>query len=219
FQWLQSGGGINSTSDKEVVVDIATDSQRNIYVLSAITKDNVSVNNNNPISVTTYEAWSSATDFILISYTCSGTYRWHKVFGGGSFDFPSGIVIDSQNNVYVSGKMTQCSENNGSNPYYSIPRIGDSNGTDFTSTNTSTSCQQMFISKFNTNGVFQWIHFPHNPLDNSNLSVISTNRNFYIVNDVIHWLVLLRPGSYENGAFSNTNTSLPFLYYVLKYDT
>ncbi|WP_035665874.1 hypothetical protein, partial [Flavobacterium gelidilacus] len=34
FQWLQSGGGINSTSDKEVVVDIATDSQRNIYVLS-----------------------------------------------------------------------------------------------------------------------------------------------------------------------------------------
>jgi hypothetical protein len=83
FQWLQSGGGINSISSKEEVVDIGTDSQRNIYVLSAITKDNVNVNNGAPVSVTTYEANPNRNDFILISYTCNGTYRWHKVFGGG----------------------------------------------------------------------------------------------------------------------------------------
>ena len=219
FQWLQSGGGTNSISSKEEVVDMATDSQRNVYVLSVITKDAVLVNNSAPITVTNFEANPNRQDFILISYTCNGTYRWHKVFGGGGPDFPSGIVIDSQDNVYVSGKVTQCSENNGSNPYYSMPRIGDNSGIDYTFSNTSTSCLQMFIAKFNTNGVFQWIHFAHAPVDSSVANASGIARNFYVINNVIHWLVQLPPGSYENGAFSNTNTSLPFLYYVLKYDT
>ena len=224
FQWLQSGGGTNTTNgnqyfDDEQIIDMATDSQRNVYVLSVITKDGVQVNNNAPMTVATYEANPNREDFMLISYTCNGTYRWHKVFGGGGLDYPSGVVIDNQDNVYVSGRTTQCSENNGSDPYYSIPRIGDNNGIDFTSTNTSTSCQQVFLTKFNTNGVFQWIHFVHNPVSSSLANNVRIVRNFYIVNDVIHWIVQLPPGSYENGAFSNTNTSLPFLYFVLKYDT
>ncbi|WP_338378738.1 T9SS type A sorting domain-containing protein [uncultured Flavobacterium sp.] len=219
FQWLQSGGGINSISSKEEVVDIVTDSQRNIYVLSAITMDNVNVNNGAPVAVTTYEANPNRYDFILISYTCNGTYRWHKVFGGGGPDFPSGIVIDNQDNVYISGRVTQCSENNGSNPFYSMPRIGDNNGIDFTFSNTSTSCLHMFIAKFNTNGVFQWIHFAHAPLDSSVANDSGIARNFYIVNDVIYWLVQLAPGSYENGAFNNTNTAVPYTTYILKYDT
>jgi hypothetical protein len=224
FQWLQSGGGTNTTNgnqyfDDEQVIDMATDSQRNVYVLSVITKDGVQVNNNAPMTVATYEANPSREDFMLISYTCNGLYRWHKVFGGGGLDYPSGVVIDTQDNVYVSGRTTQCSENNGSDPYYSMPRIGNNNSIDFTSTNTSTSCQQVFLTKFNTNGVFQWIHFVHNPISSSLANSIRILRNFYIVNDVIHWIVQLPPGSYENGAFSNTNTSLPFLYYVLKYNT
>jgi hypothetical protein len=223
FQWLQAGGGNNNTtgnhySSKEQVVDMATDSQRNIYMLSTVTKDNVLVNSSSSIAVTTYNVDPNHTDFILISYTCNGSYRWHKVFGGGGDDILSGIIIDNQDNVYVSGIISQCVENNGSYPWYSMPRIGDSSGIDYTFSNTSTSCQRIFLSKFNSNGVFQWIHFPHSPLDSSSTTAISL-RNFYIVNDVIHWIVQLPPGSYENGAFSNTNTSLPFLYYVLKYDT
>jgi hypothetical protein len=223
FQWLQNGGGNNTLngnhySSKEQVVDMATDSQRNIYMLSTVTKDNVLVNSSSSIAVTTYNVDPNHTDFILISYTCNGSYRWHKVFGGGGDDILSGIIIDNQDNVYVSGIISQCVENNGSYPWYSMPRIGDSSGIDYTFSNTSTSCQRIFLSKFNSNGVFQWIHFPHSPLDSSSTTAISL-RNFYIVNDVIHWIVQLPPGSYENGAFSNTNTSLPFLYYVLKYDT
>lgn len=221
---MQSGGGTNTTSgnqyfDDEQVIDMVTDSQRNVYVLSVITKDGVQVNNNVPMTVTTYEANPNREDFMLISYTCNGLYRWHKIFGGGGLDYPSGVVIDTQDNVYVSGRTTQCSENNGSDPYYSMPRIGNNNSIDFTSTNTSTSCQQVFLTKFNTNGVFQWIHFVHNPISSSLPNSIRILRKFYIVNDVIHWIVQLPPGSYENGAFSNTITSLPFLYYVLKYDT
>ena len=224
YQWLQNGGGINTLNgsnyfSKEQVIDMATDSQRNIYVLSVISKNDVNVSNNPSILVTTYEQNPNSPDFILISYTCDGSYRWHKVFGGGGYDYASGIQIDSQDNVYVSGRQTQCSDNNGSDPYYSIPRIGNNDGVDYTFNTTLNSCLQMFLAKFNNNGVFQWIHFPHNPLASTETGNIRIMRNFYIVNDVIHWIVQLTPGSYENGAFSNTNTTVPFLYYVLKYDT
>jgi hypothetical protein len=199
-----------------------TDSQRNIYVLSVITMDNVNVNSSTPTAVTTYEVNPNDTDFILISYTCNGTYRWHKVFGGGGDDYPSGIVVDSQDNVYVSGQFDECS-NTINDPYYTIPKIGDNNGVDYTSsTSNNSSCQREFIAKFNNIGVFQWIHHPYSPINSSSSTAsytMSLSRNFYISNDVIYWIVALFPGSYENGAFSNTNTNVPFLHYVLKYDT
>ena len=224
YQWMQNGGGnniVNGSSfwDKEQVIDMATDSNRNIYVLSVIAMSGVEVNNNPPIAVNTFEQNPYRTDFILISYACDGTYRWHKVFGGGGFDYPSGIQIDSQNNVYISGRVTQCSNNDGSDPFYSIPRIGDNTNIDYTFNTTLNSCQQIFLAKFNNTGVFQWIHFPHDPLTITATQHIRIMRNFYMVNDVIHWIVQLAPGSYENGAFTNTNTTATFLYYVLKYDT
>jgi hypothetical protein len=223
FQWLQNGGGNNSITgnryfSKEQVIDMATDSQRNIYVLSVITMDNVNVNSSSAIAVTTYEANPNDTDFILISYTCNGTYRWHKVFGGGGDDYPSGVLLDSQDNVYVSGLFDECF-NPVNDPFYAIPKIGNNNGIDYTSsTSSNTSCQREFIVKFNNSGAFQWIHYPYSPLNDLSY-IMSLSRNFYISNDVIYWIVALFPGSYENGAFSNTNTSVPFLHYVLKYDT
>ena len=227
FQWLQNGGGNNSITgssyfSKEQVIDMATDSQRNIYILSVITMDNVYVNSSFAIAVTTYEANPNDTDFILISYTCNGTYRWHKVFGGGGDDYPSGLVLDSQDNVYVSGQFAECS-NIINDPFYATPKIGNNNGLDYTSsTSTNSSCQREFIAKFNNTGVFQWIHYPYSPINSSSSTAsytMSLSRNFYISNDVIYWIVALFPGSYENGAINNTNTTVPFLHYVLKYDT
>ena len=132
YQWLQNGGGINTLNgsnyfNKEQVIDMATDSQRNIYVLSVVTMDDVNVNSGAPVLVTTYEMYPYDTDFILISYTCDGSYRWHKVFGGGGSDYPSGIQIDNQDNVYISGSFNECS-NPASDPYYAISQIGDNNG-------------------------------------------------------------------------------------------
>lgn len=223
YQWLQNGGGNNAISgsnyfSKEQVIDMATDSQRNIYVLSVVTMDDVNVNSGVPIAITTYEMYPYDTDFILISYTCDGSYRWHKVFGGGGSDYPSGIQIDNQDNVYISGSFNECS-NPASDPYYAISQIGDNNGSIYTSTSsTNDNCQRIFLAKFDSNGVFQWLHRPHDPLTSST-ALAWMHRNFYIINDVIHWIVALPSGSYENGVFSNTNSTVPFLYYVLKYDT
>jgi hypothetical protein len=219
FQWLQNGGGNNTLSGRvEEVVAMTTDNQQNVYVISAISRDGVMLDGN---SVSTYESIasnSSYNDFILVSYTCDGNYRWHKVFGGGGTDLLSGVGTDNQNNIYVSGRFNQCFNDDGSYPLYSIPRIGDNQGIDYTSQNTWSSCQRMFLAKFDSEGIFQWIHYPHEPLNRTEATAIIV-RNFYIVNDSIYWLVALPPGSYEQGAFTNTRTDLPFLYYVLQYDT
>ena len=219
FQWIQNGGGNNTISgslyyQKEQVIDMATDSQRNVYVISIVSKDGALVDGD---PITTYEANSNNYDFLLVSYSCDGTYRWHKVFGGGSSEYPSGIKVDSQDNIFIIGFFAECDLP--SDLYYSTARIGDNNDVDYTSTNTPTSCQRTFLAKFNSNGVFQWIHFPYSPLDNFPYSSHPfSNRNFYIVSDEIYWIASIPPGSYEGGSFSNTNNSLPFLYYLLKYD-
>ena len=220
FQWLQNGGGTVSISGsnyyrQEQVIDIATDSQRNVYVVSVVSMLNAQLGT---VPVTTFEQDPNDTDFVIASYSCDGTYRWHKVFGSGGDDFPAGIEVDSQDNVYVVGYLKECRAAN--QPYYAIPQIGDNSGIDYTSTNSPTACQRAFMAKFNSNGVFQWIHYTHAPLASVDPSLHPFMvRNFYMVNDVIHWILWIPPGTYENGAFSNTNTNLPFLFYVLQYDT
>ena len=221
FQWLQNGGGTVSLSgasyyDQEQVIDIATDSQRNVYVVSVVSMLNAQVSG---LPITTYEVNPNDTDFVIASYSCDGTYRWHKVFGGGGSDFPAGIEVDSQDNVYVVGYFEECQEPI-SDPNFAIPQIGGTSGIDYTSTNSPTACQRAFMAKFSSNGIFQWIHYTHAPLAGTPFTIHPYMvRNFYMVNDVIHWILTVPPGTYENGAFSNTNTNLPFLYYVLQYDT
>ncbi|SHJ35968.1 T9SS type A sorting domain-containing protein [Flavobacterium haoranii] len=220
FQWIQNGGGNNTISgsfyyQKEQVIDIATDSQRNVYIISIVSKDGALVNEN---PITTYEANSNNYDFLLVSYSCDGNYRWHKVFGGGSSEYPSCIEVDSQDNIFIIGFFAECDLP--SDLYYSTARIGDNNGIDYTSPNTPTSCQRTFLAKFNSNGTFQWIHFPYSAIDNFPYSSHPfSSRNFYIIDDEIYWIASIPPGSYEGGSFSNTNNSFPFLYYLLKYDT
>ena len=217
FQYLKYGGGNNTldSSDREEVLDMATDSQRNTYVISRISKNGVTLSG---ISITAHELWSVSYDMVLVSYTCEGAYRWHKVFGGGEPDYLSGVEIDSQDNVYVVGSFGQCSNPGPSDPYYSVSRISDNNGVYFTANTTQNSCQRAFRAKFNAAGVLQWLHYIQ-PATTSALATSGFIRNLYMVNDVLHGIAVLTPGTYEAGAINNTNTSVPFLFYLLKWCT
>ncbi len=130
FQWLGNGGGNNTLDyeEQENVIDLKTDSQRNVYLLSYISRLGASVAG---IPVTTYDAGGATGnhDFILVSYSCAGAYRWHKVFFLGGGDDPFGLVINSQDNVYVTGHVSECNTSGGLN--YSEARIGDNNGVDY----------------------------------------------------------------------------------------
>ncbi len=96
FQWLQNGGSNNTLTgnfyhSKEQIIDMVTDSQRNTYILAVVGKDNVYINPyTNPIAISTYEQNPHRTDIILVSYSCDGSYRWHKILGGGGGIVPQG---------------------------------------------------------------------------------------------------------------------------------
>ena len=77
FQYIKNGGSSNTGDDlKEDAIDIAVDSQRNSYVLSYIHKSGATISGL-PISIYAHPS-SGIPDFVLVSYSCDGTYRWHK---------------------------------------------------------------------------------------------------------------------------------------------
>lgn len=151
-------------------------------------------------------------DLVLASFACDGTYRWSKVFGGSGGEIINSVVVDSQDNVYVGGSMTSC------HPYPGTPSepYPSQIDTEYFFSNSSSACTLLFFAKFNKNGVLQFVKRPQLPTTISN-AYSSLSFNFQIQNDVIYWYLWLPPGSYADGAFTNSNSDL-YTPYVLKYN-
>lgn len=106
WQWIKEGGGTGTASSntKEQVYSMATDSQNNIYILSRVRGSDVEIDGN---SKATY-GYSTPSDVVLASFSCNGTYRWSKIIGGNGTEDINAVQIDSQDNVYVAGKVATC---------------------------------------------------------------------------------------------------------------
>ena len=211
FQWIKDGGSAENlgTNNYEQVYSIATDSEKNIYVLSKVGMSNLNVDGH---PKTNYDYPSSTpADVVLASFTCNGTYRWSKIIGGGNTEVISAVQVDSQDNVYIAGKMATCNDGSALQPYPG--RIEN----DYAFTNSTTACNIIFLAKFNKFGVFQYIKRPQLPTTVSNAITYTATFNFQIHNDILYWFVWLPPGVYADGAFTNstTDTHTPF---VLKYN-
>ena len=90
FQWVKNGGGNNTLNlflyyTNERVIDLTTDTDRNSYTISIIGRTNSTIAGN---SITVYDLGGADgnRDAVLTSLNCDGSYRWHKVFGGGGGD-------------------------------------------------------------------------------------------------------------------------------------
>ena len=211
WQWIKRGGSNNTLSitgdsRKEEVFNIVSDSEKNVYVLSTFGPTGSDVEGN---ETGTYTDPTSLTDFVIASFSCNGSYRWSKVIGGGGVERIGGLQVDSEDNIYVFGQVKTCNGGGAGNPYPA--RIGD----DYIFPNTDSACARTFFAKFNSEGVFQYIVRPQEPL----LSLIEGNTRsfgFEIHDDVIYWYVWLSQGSFADGALVNNNLedSTP---YILKY--
>ena len=209
-QWLKRGGSNeNLGNDKEAVYSIATDSQKNYYVLSYVGMSDLDVDNN---PKNNYD-WPSfgPKDIILVSFACDGTYRWSKVFGGGGPENINSVVVDSQDNVYVGGTMASCHPYPGT-PEQPYPARIDS---DYFFNNSNSACSRAFLAKFNSNGVLQYVKKPELPMSSS---IGASSNGFEMHNDIIYWYVWLPSGTYADGAFTNSNTADPKTPYVLQYN-
>lgn len=212
FQWLKRGGSNeNLGNDYESVYSIATDSEKNYYTLSFVGMSGLDVDGN-PKSNFDNPGFGPQ-DVVLASFSCDGTYRWSKVFGGNGNETINYVVVDSQDNVYLGGRMGDCHPYPGT-PFEPYPSRIDS---EYFFPNSGSSCSLLFFAKFNKNGVLQYVKRPQLNTTFSSAYSLTDSMSFQIQNDVIYWYLWLPPGTYADGAFTNSNSD-PNTPYVLKYN-
>ncbi|MFX1298043.1 MAG: SBBP repeat-containing protein, partial [Promethearchaeota archaeon] len=80
--WYAIWGGASYDSGKGV----AADTSGNIYCTGA-----------------TYSYGAGDYDFTLVKYYSNGTKAWNTTWGGSSWEFGSGVAVDTSENIYCSG--------------------------------------------------------------------------------------------------------------------
>ncbi|MFX1363919.1 MAG: SBBP repeat-containing protein [Promethearchaeota archaeon] len=92
IQWNRTFGGDGWDSG----YDIALDSNNNIYLAGRIDLSE--------------EPWDSNTDLILVKYNSLGEFQWNKTCGGEGEDTYLGMTLDSVDNIYITGYVSNISD-------------------------------------------------------------------------------------------------------------
>ena len=199
WRWAVRGGGsydeVRTGRDDETVIDMATDKNGNLYVLSNLYPES----NDLDVSGTLLTGYG-VTDIVISSYKCDGSLRWTKVIGAGADDRGVSIKTDTLGGVYVAGSTV--------NWMYNVHFAND--------TVIASSTKSLFLIKYDTAGTYKWLRRPESDTLSYN-SMLSPRRiwdmdvdnagNSYLLSE-------LRPGAYANGSYVITDTSI----HLLKYD-
>jgi len=92
LQWNITFGG----AGYDTGYDVELDSKNNIYLAGAIDLSE--------------DPWNSKTDLILIKYNSYGEYQWNKTCGGEGNDAYVGMTLDSDDNIYITGHVSNISD-------------------------------------------------------------------------------------------------------------
>jgi|GEM_PF-2201947 len=142
--WSQKLGGWLS----EIPLNLAIDSSDNFYIAgyvqSSVDFDGDRVGNEVAVTGEPQTGYAS-NDGFLLSYTMTGTFRWARRFGSTSSDTASGIAIDTDNNVYISGTVIGAADLN-----------GNASNNENTAESSSYGNSDMFVSSFSSAGTHRW---------------------------------------------------------------
>jgi len=137
YGWAKTWGG----SGWDYGQDVAVDHAGNIFVTGAF-YDTVDFD---PGPKTDYRTSTGIANIFLSKFDTIGNFKWVRTWGGpgfnGDHDYAAGVVVDNFGGVYVSGK------------FWGVADCDPSDDIDLHGTSNSTS---HFISKFNSNGAYQW---------------------------------------------------------------
>ena len=128
-QWVYTAGGTGADRGRK----IALDSSGNIYV-AGYYENTVDFGGGN---ITSNGSW----DAFLLKLNSSGTFQWVKSYGASNNDLGRDVAIDSNDNIYLTGNFRGTVDFGG----------GD------VSSNPSSNAY-IFLVKFNSSGVFQWVY-------------------------------------------------------------
>ncbi|MGM0636058.1 MAG: T9SS type A sorting domain-containing protein [Bacteroidota bacterium] len=201
WQWTKRGGGLGPTDSNphyfykhEKANDAVIDSDNNYYIVGEIGNTDVTFDG---ISIDTYNTNTLGRDAFLISFTCEGDYRWHKIFGGTqSAESALAVSIDENDDVYVSGHVRPTTIS-GDLPVHfdndSIMGYGTSSPN-----TTSINNKKAYLIKYDQEGDFQWLRMP----EEDNLEYFPSGASFghYTEADgTTHLLAYLHEGTHVDG--------------------
>ncbi len=179
--WAQTWGGSVSTGAGDNGYGVATDNSGNIYV-TGVFKGTVDFD---PGSGTENHTSSGHDDVFLSKFDSSGVFQWARTWGGGwnsgetQADVGRGVAIDDSGNVYVTGWFRLTAD------------FDPGAGTDNHSSNGN---RDVFLSKFDPSGAFQWaLTWGGNDNDYGHGVTIDGSGNIYATGE-FHQTVDFDPG-------------------------
>ena len=195
WQWAKIGGSSGQDAGKDIVID----TQGNIYVLGVFRDFDITIE-----GVTLINAGDD--DIFLAKYNPNGGLIWVKSINGQATDFAVKLLIDKNNDVYVSGGF--------SSPTLTIG----------TTTLTNSGSYSFFTAKYNSSGQVIWAK--NNLNSNLNASIIATddNLNSYSIIATASVATLEKRNVSESLIWSKTITttgsiSSPQVHYVFVNET
>ena len=134
---VRTWGGQGTDEAAQVVT---VDSADNVYVGGRFGCTTCTFNP--PVTATVHTNGLTGTaDAFVSKYDSAGNFQWIQTWGGVGDDMVDGLVADKLNNLYVSG-------------IYSATVNFDPNSTGYT--RTTSGLWDPFLSKYDTNGNYQW---------------------------------------------------------------
>ncbi|MDI9256006.1 T9SS type A sorting domain-containing protein [Flavobacterium sedimenticola] len=209
WQWGKRGGALEPLPltyqhTQEQTYSLVTDNQKRIYGLSRVGFTGLDIDG---VPKANFDSGSTPDDYALFSFGCDGSYRWSKIIGGLNDETVNLLQVDASNNIYMSGKFSDCHSD------VNFPSRIDS---DFI--NTHMDCRLLFLTKYDEDGNLQWIKRPQPVGVDVNASYGQTASRGLQVDSSgnIYWLVALAPGTYADGGFVNSQTGSNW--FILKYN-
>ena len=130
LQWVQSAGG---SLGAERGNGIAVDGSGNVYITGFYQGDGI-------FGSTTKTSLGNE-DVFVAKYNSNGVIQWVQSAGGTGSDIGNGIALDASGNVYVTGGYVGTATF-GVGAAFSKTAVGNTD---------------IFVAKYNTNGVIQWV--------------------------------------------------------------
>ncbi len=133
LEWVNSIGAEAFDEGKRVI----TDSEGNSYVTGTFRN---TADFNNRRGVDTLRSYGQ-TDIFLAKYDSSGKYLWSINMGGTGYDYGTGVALDAEGNIYVTGYFF------GKATFDPLRRDTLTAGPGF---------NDIFIAKYNPEGQYKW---------------------------------------------------------------
>lgn len=136
YQWAVSMGGNNGAKEGRAV---KTDSNNDV-VLTGVFDGTVDLDPG--AGTNTFSA--QGTDVFLAKYSSSnGAHQWSGAMGGTGTDYPSGLAVDANNNIYIGGAFQS---------------TADFDPSSATATLTTTGADDAYFARYDASGNYNFAH-------------------------------------------------------------